>query len=465
MNRRSLLIATVFLIVSFSAFGLSYLVLHSTKMAIILFAGVVALTVFFIEPFVGLVNYFLFLYVRPHEFVTALIGMPVMLLIGAATAALMLMRMIINKRPGLYSRAPQNWLVVWFLIATTVSHLSYLYMEGAVSAARGFGTVVIMYLLIANGVTTEKKLKFTIHFLAALTVALAVQGIVQYFTGRGFGGVEMYDGQRIQAVGIFEDPNDLAMAMVMVLPVFFFVATQSTSAIARVVAVAGILILVFALFLTDSRGGLLSFGVVSLMLFARKYGWLPGIVVGVFMTAAMFVLSERMATISTEEGSAHGRIEAWAAGLDMFESRPLFGIGEGNFTEYHFRTAHNSFVLCAAELGLLGLVPWVMILYVSIKNVVFIGRELRERGQTALAMYVDTVRYALIAYISAGVFLSRTYSELLFIMVGLTAAITHMFVKQSTEKYVLVERRDFVVSLVISVGGYMFFKSFLYWAW
>jgi hypothetical protein len=78
---------------------------------------------------------------------------------------------------------------------------------------------------------------------------------------------------------------------------------------------------------------------------------------------------------------------------------------------------------------------------------------------------VDTVRYALIAYIAAGLFLSRTYSELLFIMVGLTAAITHLFVEQSTEKYVLVERRDFVASLVISVGGYVLFKSFLYWAW
>ena len=29
------------------------------------------------------------------------------------------------------------------------------------------------------------------------------------------------------------------------------------------------------------------------------------------------------------------------------EQRPLFGVGFGNFTEYHFRTAHNSFVLWA----------------------------------------------------------------------------------------------------------------------
>jgi O-antigen ligase len=464
MTNRSLLVATVFVAVSLLAFGLSYLVLQSTKLAVVGYAAVVALTVFFIEPFVGLVNYFLFLYVRPHEYLTALMGLPVMLMIGAATAGLMLARLIINKRPGLYSRAPQNWIIIWFLVAITLSHLSYLYIEGAVAAASDFGTIVIMYLLIANGVTTERKLGFTIHFIIVLTLVLAIQGIVQYYTGYGLGGSEMFRG-RIQAIGIFEDPNDLALALVMVLPYLFFVLTQSRSAPGRTVAGALTLLLLFALYLTDSRGGMLSFGVISLLLFARRFGWLPGIVVGVLMIGAMFVLSERMAAISRDEASAAGRIEAWAIGLDLFESRPLFGVGEGNYTEYHFRTAHNSFVLCAAELGFFGLVPWVLILYVSIKNLTFIARELRARGELRRVMYVETVRFALIAYATAGFFLSRTYSVLLFILVGLTTAITDMFVRETNEKYVLLERRDVLASVGISVAGYAVLKIFLYWAW
>ncbi len=199
MTSRSLFIAAVFLVVSFMAFGLSYLVLNSTKLAITAFSGIVALVIFFIEPFVGLINYFLFLYVRPHEYVDALIGMPVMLMIGAATAALMLLHMIVNKRPGLYSRAPQNWLVVWFLLSIILSHLSFFYVEGAVESVRGFMPIVIMYLLIANGVTTEKKFKFTIQFIAVLTLILAISGIVQHFTGFGLGGAEMYRG-RIQGI-------------------------------------------------------------------------------------------------------------------------------------------------------------------------------------------------------------------------------------------------------------------------
>ena len=56
--------------------------------------------------------------------------------------------------------------------------------------------------------------------------------------------------------------------------------------------------------------------------------------------------------ISSKEQSAAERIEAWSVGLELLKWRPLFGAGYGNFTDHHHLTAHNSFVLCFAELGL-----------------------------------------------------------------------------------------------------------------
>src|ERR1700682_4357662 len=46
----------------------------------------------------------------------------------------------------------------------------------------------------------------------------------------------------------------------------------------------------------------------------------------------------------------------------MFKSAPLFGIGFNGFTEFLDITAHNSFVLCLAELGLLGSTLWMALL-------------------------------------------------------------------------------------------------------
>jgi hypothetical protein len=140
-------------------------------------------------------------------------------------------------------------------------------------------------------------------------------------------------------------------------------------------------------------------------------------------------------------------------------------VGYNNFTEYHFRTAHNSFVLCAAELGIFGLYAWVTLIYLSIKNNTFMSHELKAAGQRSLALYVDTVRYSLVAYCLGAYWLSRTYSELLFIMIGLSTAVTQMFVRASKEKYVLLERKDFVYAFLCTIGGWLFTKVFLYLAW
>ena len=64
--------------------------------------------------------------------------------------------------------------------------------------------------------------------------------------------------------------------------------------------------------------------------------------------------------ISASNGA--DRLEAWANGLEMFKSAPLFGIGFNGFTDLYEITAHNSFVLCLAELGLLGSTLWLAML-------------------------------------------------------------------------------------------------------
>jgi O-antigen ligase len=55
-------------------------------------------------------------------------------------------------------------------------------------------------------------------------------------------------------------------------------------------------------------------------------------------------------------------LEAWASGLEMFKSSPLYGVGFNNFADIFGITAHNSFVLCLAELGLLGSTLWMALL-------------------------------------------------------------------------------------------------------
>lgn len=464
MEQRRITVAAIFLVTCLLAIGVTYLLLQSTAPAIVAVVSFAGFIVLFIEPFVGLVNYLLFLYIRPQDYLQGMMGTPIMLIIGVATFGLMILHMAVRERAIRLAAAPQNWLMLWLFAAIILSRVAALYIPGVTDAAIEFLAIVVMYFLIANLVTTVRRLGIVINLLVILTIVLAAQGIVQYFTGTGFGGQEAYQG-RIRAVGIFSDPNDLGLALVMVLPFVFLKLMERSRPPEKLFASLGLAVLVYALYLTQSRGGLMAFGALVMILFGRSMGKVLGYGIGGLAMLALFVLGPRMSTISTEEASTYGRIEAWAIGIDLFEQYPLFGVGYGNFTEYHFRTAHNSFVLCMAELGMFGFLAWTMLLYLSIKNTGHIANMLRRQKEHRMAVYVDTVRYSLIAYCLGGYWLSRTYSELLFVMIGLATAITHMFVASSGEKYALVERKDFVYGFLMCVGAWAFTKAFLFMAW
>lgn len=464
MQNRRLTAAAILVASALVALVLTYLLLNSTSTAIAGLAGFTGLALIFLEPAVGLVSYLLLVYVRPQDYVPALMGTPVMLILGAATCAIVLLRMAITQRRITLAHSPNNMLVLWFTGAIIVSQLATLVPAGVMNAITNFLPTVILYLLVANLATTMRRVKFTLNLLVVLTLVLAVQGIVQSFTGRGLGGQETYEG-RIQAIGIFSDPNDLAMALVMVQPLVLLKLIERARPGEKLGSLIAMAVITYALFLTQSRGGLLSFGMLIMIMLQRRFGRAIGLGVGGVIMLAIVVLSPRMSTISAEEGSTYGRIEAWTTGMDLFQSRPLFGVGFDNYTEYHFRTAHNSLVLCAAELGVVGLFPWIMLLFLSIKNLNFIGKGMRAAGRHEDAVYVEAIRYSLFSYCLAAYFLSRTYNELLFIVLGLTTAITHIFVKSSEHRYVLFERRDFAQGLAVMVGALILTKFFLIGAW
>lgn len=426
--------------------------------------GVLGLTMLFIEPFVGLVNYLAFLYIRPQDFVPALQGMPIMLLLGGGTAALVVLHRAVRQRKLVFARVPQSAFVLWFYVAIVASQMAGMRLHGALEASLEFVPTVVMYFLIVELVDSWKRVKIILILLVHLTLVLAIQGLFMHFTGAGLGGTEAYQG-RIQAVGIFSDPNDLALIINTVLPLVVLWLLQSRSLLVKLYAVAVIVIFVYAIFLTASRGGLLCLGLMAILVGMKKFGKFVGVGAGLAIMAALVVLGPRMNTISTEEASSYGRLEAWVLGMSLFKGSPLFGVGFGNFMEYHFRTAHNSFVLCCAELGLFGLYPWLMLIWISLKNTRFVEKELLAAGQRSFAMYAYAAELALLLFVAGALLLSRTYHPSLFVLLGLCAAISRVFTAQSDQRYVLVEKRDLMLGFVLTIASVVGFYLVLRVLW
>ena len=227
--------------------------------------------------------------------------------------------------------------------------------------------------------------------------------------------------ERVRYRGELHDPNEVALTISAgALSLLIAFALRRRTPVRVVLCSLGVLLVILTVLLTRSRGGLVSAMLVPGVYLIRRYGlWamIPGVVVGV----SAVVLGGRggaAASISTEL-----RYEAWATGLEMFKSNPLFGVGPRMFGEHHFLTAHNSYVLTLAELGLIGMLLFVTVLYVSMKTLV-VG--LRDLARVPGAAAVQVWGMALLASLCGILFqintLSFAYHSVLWLFLGLVGA-------------------------------------------
>jgi O-antigen ligase len=271
----------------------------------------------------------------------------------------------------------------------------------------------------------------------------------------------MVDEDRIQSLGQFSNPNALALALVVVIPFYILEFTRSSASVKLYIFTA-LPAIILALYLTNSRGGVLAFGGVVTLMFALRYGIARGAVFASVVTVLVVVFGpSRVETISVTEPSAYGRIVAWNNGLNMLKSYPLFGIGAGAwFEKYKVLVAHNSFIHCGAELGLFGLLPWVLMIYISLKNTWFVWRHADQSTDGALGTYSLMIFYGTLGYLFIAPLISKPYDVLLFIFIGFSTAAANIFVDKRDQRYRLFERRDLLAALGIIVVALIAFKAF-----
>jgi len=164
---------------------------------------------------------------------------------------------------------------------------------------------------------------------------------------------------RIRGLSFIHDPNDFSQLMVSLIPCLFFFWRPKSSPLNFVVVLLPMGLLLFGMYLTHSRGAIIAFLAVVVIAGRRKIGTLLSLIISAGLFAITTVVGwSGGREISVEAGS--DRMEAWSVGLSLIKSHPIFGVGFQRFGEYFIITAHNTIVVCAAELGMVGLFFWAM---------------------------------------------------------------------------------------------------------
>lgn len=259
------------------------------------------------------------------------------------------------------------------------------------------------------------------------------------------GRVEYEDGGEIvvETTNVLADPNDLAL--VLLFPLAFSLARviwRQGVVDAALSCLASIVILT-AITFTQSRGALIGVMAVLGVLFAlRCKSVLPAILVVVMAFPIVFVVMDLgsrgvggLYSSSGEiEDSASHRLEAWETAITMVKSRPVRGVGVGNFGPYYRSytrywrdremSAHSMWFQVLAEMGWVGFGLFVAMIIASFlvnaRTIDFLrsGNAPMPLHSTAVALQA-----ALAGTCVSGTFLSQAYSWPVYVIVGLIAAL------------------------------------------
>ena len=334
--------------------------------------------------------------------------------------------------------APQYLLVGAFLLVAMVSKAVNGWPGGALFVFAVFAPTALAYILIANTANTRKRLETVMAVLTICASVLALHGVEQAATGIGWTGVELSQGTRIQYVGIFNDPNDLGLLFVMCLPMAVYLSSRGgLMGLRRLFWLALAALLLYGCYLTNSRGTMLAVLAVLTIYCRFRYGIFTSGILGFAALSGLMMLPSRMQEMDVDEESAMGRVESWYEGVQMFIDKPIFGVGAGNYGDYNVITAHNSFVLVLAELGIVGFTIFLALVGYSFRMTLVPMR----RGDDIIDDVPPEVPYdvamaqwrtdraltfslllSLCGFFTAAFFLSRAYVAILYFLIALVVA-------------------------------------------
>ena len=285
--------------------------------------------------------------------------------------------------------------------------------------------IVIFCLLLTHIVTSIRKLNV---FFWVLIIGTLHLGIKAYQSPS-----HMFISGRLENVGgpDFRSANDLAVFLAVMIPVIgiMFLKTHWPGKI--LCAVSGVCAL-NAIVLTRSRTGLLGLVCGALVLAF----FVPGrhrnkVIVGLIVAGIGFValmdtrFINRSQTIlqgtKVQDQSAQGRIDIWRGAVKMIMDKPL-GVGAGNFYQNigqyvpnaKNRDAHNTYIRCAAELGLHGFALLTILIVNSalmIKNIKHQIAALPGKFRTEPQLIIGSLAASFTVFIVAGLTGTMLYLE------------------------------------------------------
>jgi len=379
--------------------------------------------------FAAVVGFGISLYASIAHLIPALEPLrPALLTAGLGAGALVFGR-VAGRRPikldGLRGGALVA-LCVWASLSIRWSHNPEATRHEAIELVK----LCAIYLTLVNVVSGSRRLALLSGAMVLASLAPSIGAVDRWREG-----VDLLDGYRARWLGVYADPNHLAMSLAAVVPVALAFAVGARRSLPiRLVALAAAGLAIAAIVLSHSRGGTLGLA-LALGLWtltgARRFRAFVvtvgvAIALGLYAPQSFWSRTETIAEYE-EDVAAQGRIWAWEVAAAVHKDRPLTGVGAGAFRDAWPSyappqargtsfVAHNIFLAALGEMGLVGFLLLIAFVAKALSGAAA-ARSDPEIGPLARALAAGFSGYILCAMVSGYVL-----SAHLFFLAGLAAS-------------------------------------------
>ena len=311
----------------------------------------------------------------------------------------------------------------------------------------------------------SRTMKTVVLVLAVATLARSpariqallwtVVASIGYYAIKGGAFVALTGGQH-QVVGptdtMIEDNNKLGLALVVLLPLIGYLRAVSRRAIARIAALATMVLTIVATLGTYSRGALVALIAMACVHALRSRTGMVLLVVGAVLAAGLPTLApaswrERMSTIGSynEDASFQGRVAAWRTSVNIALARPLVG---GGFDSVELdkvvklfkspgslnqgKAAHSIYFEVLGDTGFVGLALYLAMLGYAALNTMMVLWFARSRVELDWARKLArALQTSLVAMLVGGSALSMAYYDGFLVILALSSGLLSLVLARS----------------------------------
>jgi len=285
-----------------------------------------------------------------------------------------------------------------FLAAHLLSILNTPDMSLSLFAVVQNGKVFLLYFLVANHIAYEGRYRLFCNLLMGCLIIMSGVCIVQFiaqsnFTTAALEVVENYGEVLFRSAGTTGSPNVSASYMASLLPLPLTLLLMNRSG-KRLLPIVSLTMGIIGLILTQTRGAWLTFSIGMMILFSihfRNRGiWKLIAAAGIAAVAGLLVFGHVLwSRFGQGTETLVYRLQLIRSAWEIFRFYPVFGAGTNVYalimSDYvpFFLTqerwiVHNRYLLVMAELGITGIVTFLVFLAAVFRSLICASRSLNK---------------------------------------------------------------------------------------